>query len=185
MPKRKSRILVVDANIMQAAGGTDATDNVSISCRDLLLEILEICHRVVKTPEIKTEWKKHSSGYALKWEVKMWGCKKIIQQEELEDKQLREKVSSLNYRERIIKTMQKDIHLIEAARKNHKIISSLEKESQKYFSGSAHKVRKLKGVMWVNPSEDFESVKEWLKAGAKDNDIYRLENLPNKIEPPN
>lgn len=74
---KRSVAVVIDADIAQAAGSADARDPRSRLCRRFLLEVLEICHKLVWSREIATEWKNHSSGFARKWRVKMTARKKI------------------------------------------------------------------------------------------------------------
>ena len=56
MPQKKKRLLVIDASVARAAGGAEATAQVSRECRDFLSTVLTVCHQIVMTPEISEEW---------------------------------------------------------------------------------------------------------------------------------
>jgi len=58
-----SRRIVVDASVARSAGETSHLD--SVLCREFLQAMLKICHRVVLTPEIEREWRKHASRCTL------------------------------------------------------------------------------------------------------------------------
>lgn len=77
MAKSPSCRLVVDASVAQAAGGKGARSDVSKSCRDTLQAILDICHRLVLTKEMRREWNKHQSSFARTWRVSMVARKKF------------------------------------------------------------------------------------------------------------
>ena len=52
---RSSRRLVIDASIARACGGEDAVYPTAKSCRDALMAVYDICHRVVMTEAIDEE----------------------------------------------------------------------------------------------------------------------------------
>lgn len=65
MRRRGGRRLVIDANVVRAAGETEHT--VSSACRKFLDAVARFEHRVVMTTEIQQEWRDHASRYARKW----------------------------------------------------------------------------------------------------------------------
>src|SRR5437660_6190664 len=74
---KASRRLVVDASVARAAGGEGATHPLSRQCRDCLLAMLHICHRIVMTAEIGAEWKRHRSRFAMTWLTSMEARRKV------------------------------------------------------------------------------------------------------------
>lgn len=57
MKRSVSRLLVIYASVTRSAGETEHP--VSRSCREALLDILDICHHMIVTPDLQSEWKKH------------------------------------------------------------------------------------------------------------------------------
>ena len=74
-----SKVLVVDASVMRAAGGEGATDPaVFAHARDALEAILTICHKICVSPELREEWKRHRSRFAQLWWRQMYARRKVI-----------------------------------------------------------------------------------------------------------
>ncbi len=61
---KHSRLLVVDASVARSAGETE--NPVSSCCRNALFAILTICHHVVMTEAIQSEWNRHMSRFMRK-----------------------------------------------------------------------------------------------------------------------
>jgi hypothetical protein len=71
-----SRRIVVDASVARSAGETSHPD--STLCREFLLAMLKICHRVVLTPEIEREWRQHASRFSMRWLATMRSRRKAV-----------------------------------------------------------------------------------------------------------
>ena len=56
---KQSRLLVVDASVLRAAGCSG--DPQAGLCSQILQDIMQICHRVAISQEIADEWDKHQS----------------------------------------------------------------------------------------------------------------------------
>jgi hypothetical protein len=110
-----SRRLVIDASVAMAAGGVDATDATSKSCRDFLQAVLTICHRAVFPPQLIEEWKKHASRFAQNWQVAMERHRKLDWIEPEFDDELREAIAEMAASEKEKAEMEKDAFLLEAA----------------------------------------------------------------------
>ena len=67
---KDSKRLVIDASIARSAGGSKATVACSTHCRDFLKSVLEICHRIVMTPEMMSE-KKNTQSPGCKMEQRL------------------------------------------------------------------------------------------------------------------
>lgn len=68
---RYSRLLVIDADVLRASGGRDATHPTAQACRDYLRGILDICHRAYLTDKLADEWKDHASFFGASWKAAM------------------------------------------------------------------------------------------------------------------
>jgi hypothetical protein len=79
--KTKGKQLVIDASVARSCGGPDANYPTSVHCRDFLDAILKLSHQVVMNPDIRDEWNKHESSYALAWRrsIDRFGNKKPCQ----------------------------------------------------------------------------------------------------------
>ena len=114
MVQKYSRQFVVDASVARAAGGQDASAEVSKNCRDILLDLLSICHQAVITQEILDEWKKHQSNFSRKWRVQMLGRKKVKYRIRIKTK-LRTIINELEMEHNTKIHILKDVHLFDAA----------------------------------------------------------------------
>lgn len=137
MAKATSCRLVVDASIAQAAGGEDASAEVSKSCRDALQAILDVCHRLVFTEEMRREWNEHQSKFALSWRKAMVARKKmdlVLVAGSFDDAW--QQIEELSGREKDTDIMKKDFHLIEAALASDHRLLSLDEEVKALFDES-------------------------------------------------
>src|SRR4030042_242155 len=111
MKAKRSVLLVVDACVAQSAGETEHP--VSCCCRNALLSILGVCHRVVMTEAIQDEWNHHMSRFTRKWFRSMVARKKIHRSEGMRLSHLDEVCEGLPTNEQ--DGLRKDVCLIEAA----------------------------------------------------------------------
>ncbi len=72
---KHSRILAIDASVLRSAG---AKDGHSSHCAALLTAVLEICHRVAFSSDLKTEWDRHQSRFSVKWRASMFARRKVV-----------------------------------------------------------------------------------------------------------
>jgi len=162
----KSRIFVVDTCVVRSAGGEDAVFPTSKHCRDFLKNILTICHRVVLTSEIGTEWHKHASGFARKWRVQMESRKKICRPIVASRPELLKKIKDLPFSEAEREALEKDFMLIEAALSTDCCISSMDEIVKQLLVKAASNVGELKQIIWVNPDKSPQELTDWLAEGA-------------------
>ncbi len=165
MPKRSSQRFVVDASVAQAAGVRGSSGR-SKSCRDFLLALLEQCHRIVFTGELRDEWKEHASPFADRWRAEMVGKKKF-EFVHYKFAELRQHVNALDIQENQREEIVKDCHLIEAALMSDHRIASLDETMRSIFRSFARRIKRLKRILWVNPENDNEGVLDWVRTGAK------------------
>jgi hypothetical protein len=180
MANKVSKRLVIDASVARSAGGEDATYPESVYCRDFLQAVLDICHRVAMTPDIKKEWDKHQSKFAKSWRLAMVAKKKLVFIEVPIDEQLRQKIEDSAESDRQRYEMVKDLLLLEAAIATDKTIISLDNKVRKLFKRAASEAVELESIVWVNPGIPEEKVISWLENGAN-TESDRL--LKNYIEP--
>jgi hypothetical protein len=133
-----SRRLVVDASVASAAGQT--RHPTSFRSREFLGEVLKISHRMVMTATIADEWDRHQSLYATRWRAEMRARNKVIDSSDVQNEEVRRQV-------RLSKTVQKDLHLIEAALATDQIVISLDDRAQAELCVNA-----TKEVTWVKCS---------------------------------
>jgi len=172
MPAKTSAALVIDASVARAAGETE--HRVSGACRSFLLEVREICHRVVMTPEIREEWKKHRSRFAYGWLASMTAKKKVARPGPVENARLRQTIHSLNLTDSVREAILKDIHLVEAAFATDHAVASLDETARRYLRQLTEHVKSLTSLVWVNPTKDDEHATDWLRQGAKEDEERRL-----------
>lgn len=147
MKKTKvSRLLVVDASVMRAAG--TAEHPVSSACRKALSAILTICHRVLISDPIENEWDRHASKFSRKWKVAMMNRRKMPKDNPSVAPIL---LKGLSSDDRAI--IKKDRHLLDAAYAHDRIIMTTDDKLQKALERTGN-VKMLREIRWLNPCED-------------------------------
>ncbi len=158
--------LVIDADVVRAAGGEEATFPTSKHCRDFLDAVVTICHGMALSRPLYREWRAHESGFARGWRRSMLGHKKQAILGDVPNADLRDSVASSATTERERQVLLKDMHLVEAAIVADRVVVSCDNEARGAFRNAAHRVPELRDIMWVNPTEDPERVLRWLSQGA-------------------
>jgi hypothetical protein len=160
-------MIVVDASVARASGGHEAIAPVSTNCRDFLLDMRNICHRLVLTPPLLEEWKNHKSRFASTWLTSMFARKKVEIVTNTERPALRAKIDGNAKSEKELRIVRKDVHLLEAALGTDSIVASLDDEACRLFGRICNDgVGEISPIVWVNPAADPDGTKEWLTAGA-------------------
>ncbi len=167
MTRMFSKRLVIDASIACAAGGQDATHDTSKACRGFLQEVLRICHRLVWTPKIKTEWRNHMSRFSRGWLTEMMSRDKVVSVVAAQDVVLSEAIANAAMTAKQKKAMGKDAVLIEAAWQADRRVASLDDAVRRLFGSLASDVRGLRKVLWLNPADPTETPLRWLADGAR------------------
>ncbi len=166
MAKVVSAVLVIDCSIAHAAGPEGAEHPTSKHCRDFLFAVLRICHRIGMSPAVAEEWKRHRSGFARQWLVSMHARKKVVQIDAAEDVKLRKALVTTTKTETARDAMLKDAHLLEAAARSDKRIAALDDRVRRLFATTSQTYKPIQATCWVNPDTEFDSIIEWLEAGA-------------------
>lgn len=148
MTKAKSRLLVIDACVARSAGETEHP--VSKACRECLLEVLRICHRVAVTEPILNEWNKHMSRFSRKWRCSMAARKKPLKS--ISPKSVDIVMSGLSSKQ--IEAVEKDRCLIEAAMAADHVIVTRDNALRDILSKSLYNEKFLNKIKWIDPVAD-------------------------------
>ena len=159
--------LVIDTDVAQASGEELAVHPTAKRCGDFLRAVRRICHQVVMTKGIYSEWERHSSGFATRWLRSMFAQKKVIAIDADPDQDLRHRIERFGGGDKDREAMMKDLILIQAALKTDRTVVSLDKRARELFAGLARHADNLNDVVWVNPVIESEKPIGWLEAGAK------------------
>jgi hypothetical protein len=136
--------------VVSGAGGRDAGPGRPADCRDVLLAIREICHRVVLSPAISQEWDRHQSTFARGWRVSMEARRKVLRCTIAENAGLRDRLKRSARRSRSADAMIKDAHLLEAALATDRIVLSTDRRARAFFSEAAISVGEIGCVVWLD-----------------------------------
>jgi hypothetical protein len=165
---KKSKRLVIDASVARAAGPEHAEHPTAKRCRDFLITVLKVCHRVAMTDDIRGEWNEHQSSFTRTWRTQMTSRKKVVDLETDERASLREKLLATSRDDQARAAMGKDFLLLEAALHADFIVISLDEKVRNLFAAGARRVGEIRDIAWVNPDGDeAETVESWLKDGAE------------------
>jgi hypothetical protein len=164
--KAGSIVLVIDSSIAHAAGPEGATHPTAKHCRDFLLAVLRICHRIGMSPAAAEEWKRHRSGFARQWLVSMHARKKVVPIDAMEVPAMRQALAKFATSDSARDAMLKDAHLVEAALRSDKRIAALDDTARWLFAEIATRYKPIRSVCWANPDSEFGEVIEWLDANA-------------------
>lgn len=148
MKTKNSLLVVIDTCVIKSASETEHP--VSSSCRQILLDVLEVCHRVILTNSIQVEWNRHMSRFSRKWIHSMFARKKIIRNvlpSNIEFDMIG--VAKSDYG--IIK---KDWGLIEAALETDRVIITQDDEFKKRLAKTPNGLKIVDSILWINPVTD-------------------------------
>lgn len=162
----RTHCLVVDASVARAAGKLEAQHPTGIVCRDFLMTVRGVCHRIAWNQSIKAEWDRHRSGFAADWLVSMMNLKKLrpVRDDPLEE--LRAAIENCSGEASIATIMRKDAHLIESALATDFRVASLDDVARGHFARLVCSFHQLRRVIWVNPGSQEQGAVEWLELGA-------------------
>jgi hypothetical protein len=177
---RISKLLVVDASVVAAAGGEKATDPVPAHARDALKAILTICHRVYLSVELRQEWRNHRSWFAQRWWRQMYARRKIVDRAPPSCAAILEDIRSFpSITQSDVDAVAKDIHLIAAAlAADHAILSwdnRVAAAIRKVCADTGTMTSKtVAHVLWINPISDRDALHAWLSETGPVQPNWRL-----------
>ena len=167
----QSRCLVVDASVARAAGSLDSQHPVGLACREALMALRKVCHRIAWTEAIRDEWQRHQSQFSRQWLVSMVKLRKIVQPTlDLSLTNIIPGSTDLN----IVKIIEKDWHLVLAALATDRRIMSTDSAVRYHLSTLSITDAQLKQLLWVDPVVSSSEVIRWLEDGAPDGRRWRL-----------
>ena len=158
MKTKRSRLLVIDASVARSAGETEHP--VSSCCRDTLLSIQDICHRIIMTEAIREEWIRHQSRFTRKWFRSMVAKKKVQRSAGTHLNLVGEVLKGLSAGEQ--EGLQKDICLVEGACDGDGIVVTRDDQVVKIWQKCQGQFRLAKPITWINPVTDDIGVFERL-----------------------
>jgi hypothetical protein len=175
---KNPKLLVIDADIAQSAGGEDAIYPVPKQCRDFLAEVLKTGHRMVMTPALYSEWKEHESNFTRSWRTQMVSRKQVQRfgyaGNDITDEDLRNDIEQHAPNPGACQYMLDDVHLVEAALAAGQRVASRDERVRGHFSRVSQQIIKLRPIVWVNPSIPEETCIKWLKQNAPPDDERKL-----------
>jgi hypothetical protein len=176
MSKKKIRTycLVVDASVARAAGSFESRHPTGILCRDFLLAVRGVCHRIAWTEAIKAEWDKHESLFAQQWRVSMVRLGKLRPLQNADPTVIRDSLQEHCGDQDILAILLKDCHLIEAALLTDCRVASRDDRVRGHFASLTAAIDSLRTILWVNPAAEDEGAVEWLESGAPNEKGRRL-----------
>jgi rRNA-processing protein FCF1 len=140
-----SRLVVVDASVVCAAGETEHP--ISSASRKTLTAIRDICHRIALTRSIRDEWKKHASLFSRKWLGSMVAKRKVSFYVQPTNAAL-ERLRLPNGARRAV---EKDLCLIETALSADRVIVTLDEKLKKHLCKTREGKRFADEFTWINP----------------------------------
>jgi hypothetical protein len=176
MSKKKinSRCLVVDASIAGAAGSRESQDLTGILCRDFLIAVRGVCHRIAWTETMRLEWDKHQTPFAQQWRVSMLNLKKLRPVESAATTDIHDALCEHCDDEAVLRILLKDRHLIGTALATDSRVASLDQRVRRHFETLATDIQALRTILWVNPAVAQEKAMEWVENGAPNEKARRL-----------
>jgi len=168
MSSAQSKRLVIDASVATSSGERGER---GVMCKSFLLVMIdETAHRLVMTREIGAKWDIHSHPFARRWRRSMNAKRRVDRPSFDPDLYLRQKIARSSASEKSLAAMEKDIHLIEAAKATDNRIVSMDDTARRLFSSASASIGELGEIIWVNPANEPETPIQWLKEGAPNED---------------
>lgn len=178
--------LVVDASVLRAASREGSTHPIGSRCRDILETILGAGHESVITDEIVEEWNRHNSRSAIRWRSRMNARRRF---KKVKPANCSDVLTTLHqsskFSEPEVAAVEKDIHLVAAARSVDRSVShanrailSLDEVMRNLLRKLTTETRALDRLQWANPAYEFEPLQAWLADGRPAAPQWRLTALP-------
>lgn len=177
---RTSKLLVVDASVMAAAGGEAATDPTPAHARDALKAILTICHKVCLSPELSEEWKRHQSRFARRWLTQMYAARKVVARQPPACHEILADIRAFHaITQPEFAAVEKDIHLIAAALVSdravlswdHRVAMAIRKVC---LDKTTVMSKSISHVLWIDPIADKDALHAWLSENGPARPSWQL-----------
>ncbi len=177
---RTSKLLVVDASVMRAAGGEAATNPTPAHARDALKAILTICHKVCLSPELSEEWKRHQSRFARRWLTQMYAARKVIAREPPACHEILADIRAFHtITQSEFAAVEKDIHLIAAALVSDRAVLSWDHRvaiaiRKVCIDKTTVTSKSVSHVLWIDPIADKDALHAWLSENGPAQPSWQL-----------
>ena len=164
-----SRAHVVDTSVLEEfCKGSESGE----LCRDALDTLLQICHRIVLTDDMGTEFLGREQGGqladAVLWLEVMQSKSKVYWEPNARRPDIRSRVRRIVTKTRDREEMFKDMRLVEAALVGDGIILSCDDEARRLFAKHANPIADVTCLHWANPAKANEATVRWLQTGSPD-----------------
>ena len=90
------------------------------------------------------------------------------------DEELHDKIKQTTTNLEESEDMQKDLHLLDAARETDQTIISLDETIRRLFAQATQHVGEIRDIIWVNPERTEAEPLDWLKNGAPPEERRKL-----------
>lgn len=118
------------------------------------------------TPDLEDEWERHQSNFTAEWRAAMEAERLVSAVSPDQDQDLRRRILSTAQSKNNRLALDKDLHLIEAARATDDTVSSLDRRVRVLLREAARVIEELRAIVWVNPELEEEEPILWLQSGA-------------------
>ena len=170
MPKTRDASIVIDASVARACGQESSATLYGATSRDALKAIRAAGIKIVMTPDLMSEWKRHRSNYARSWLVDMFGRKRVVMLEPPIDESIRKAL--VNLPDKALIAVEKDLHIMDAALATSLRVLSHDREVRQHFAAMAVDVGSLKNLFWADPIVD--SCQSWIANGLPDINKWKI-----------
>ena len=174
--KTPSRCLVIDASLAQAAGGFQTTSPRGKLCREFLMSVRGICHRLAWGPRLREEWTRHRSVFATTWLTSMQNLRKLRTVADSPGHELLSQFVAEVSDRSLRAIIEKDAHLLVAALETDQRIASLDDAVRGHLASLSERHTQLGAICWVNPCVEAERAVKWLESGAPADASRQLRN---------
>lgn len=164
--------VVVDANIARSSGTT--VHPVSRACREALDEIKSNNHSFILCETLLQEWKTHQSNYSAKWLASMFARRQVELIAHKNESKLR--ITSSKASDHFKNAALKDSHLIDAAEKSGKFITSSDDRAREAFAAISELQTTTKSIIWLNPVAESGVLIDILRKNKKPKKENRISN---------
>jgi hypothetical protein len=172
----RSRCLVLDASLARAAGGYQTISPRGRLCREFLMSVRGICHRLAWGPRLREEWTRHRSVFATTWLTSMQNLRKLRTVADSPGSELLSQfVAGVSDRS-LQAIIEKDAHLLVAALESDRRIASLDDTVRGHLASLSVRDAQLGTLCWVNPCVETEQAVKWLESGAPADASRQLRN---------
>lgn len=150
--------IVIDADIARSSSTTEHP--VSSHARKVLDEVKSHGHILVMCPKLNEEWKKHRSSYATKWLASMFAKRKVKVKSYNSDTRSHVETNVVDGKIKDIAV--KDVHLIDIALSESKIITSNDNNARIAFCEIGKDYKIIQKVIWLHSVTDADFISSYL-----------------------